>query len=524
MSEPGRRQTGGWAWNVAALAVMAAAWAARLIYARQISLHVDEFTTILAAQMIGRHSLPIMPSGIFYDNGLLFSYAVAGWIGPLGFHEWVARFPALMLSMLSTAMIFRLGRRFLGSPTALLAAALLALAPEVVMWGVRARGYALLQFGVVAGVWACVEGLNGTWRGRWRAVFWLGMWTASLAHLVGVLDAWCALGAAACAWLIYRRAEKRTCHWMDVLHSLWIDGVLAAGLVAVMIGLTWLGQPVWVNTTPGSAGRSLFLRLLNVDWVGLIKMVGPFLFQPAYLLWSGALCLNLYMLARRLFTRQPQPADMTLLYLQLMWIGAVLTMTILSPWHMTRYALPLAPILFLVGSHEITDLAGRLMAALPARYRTVPGWASAMIIMALVGGLVLPHLQWALGFQEPGYDLAFHYVREQWHPGDTVMTFNTSAGQVYLNQCDYYPIQIGAWVVQTPAGMVDRFGGARWIEMVEQLQAAMAESERIWFVMDRGRFDVRVLPEVQNEIQAHFEMIFEQRDVMVMLYERAIEE
>lgn len=52
----------------------------------------------------------------------------------------------------------------------------------------------------------------------------------------------------------------------------------------------------------------------------------------------------------------------------------------------------------------------------------------------------------------------------------------------------------------------------------------MAESERIWFVMDRGRFDVRVLPEVQNEIQAHFEMIFEQRDVMVMLYERAIEE
>ncbi len=39
-----------------------------------VNLYPDEFVTLLAVKMINQSGWPVMPSGLFYEHGLLFSY------------------------------------------------------------------------------------------------------------------------------------------------------------------------------------------------------------------------------------------------------------------------------------------------------------------------------------------------------------------------------------------------------------------------------------------------------------------
>jgi hypothetical protein len=61
--------------------IVAAGLAMRLAYMLHGHPFVDEFTSILAAQAILQHGLPILPSGLFYEHGLLFSYLITPWVG-----------------------------------------------------------------------------------------------------------------------------------------------------------------------------------------------------------------------------------------------------------------------------------------------------------------------------------------------------------------------------------------------------------------------------------------------------------
>jgi hypothetical protein len=126
--------------------------------------------------------------------------------------------------------------------------------------------------------------------------------------------------------------------------------------------------------------------------------------------------------------------------------------------------------------------------------------------------------------QEYGYDLAFPYIQAHWREEDAIMTFNASGSYVYLGRCDYYPTQIGAWLLDTPAGPVERFSGAQWIESVAQLDAALARAPRTWYVIDDRRFIERVAPEFQEAILARFQPVFRKRGIQVFLYERELHE
>ena len=57
--------------------------ALRWRYATEISLYVDEFTTLWGAQRILELGAPILPSGVLYTRGLLNTYVTALFIGQL---------------------------------------------------------------------------------------------------------------------------------------------------------------------------------------------------------------------------------------------------------------------------------------------------------------------------------------------------------------------------------------------------------------------------------------------------------
>ena len=72
-----------------------AAWL-RWQYILHVQPYPDEFVTLLAVKMILQKGLPLLPSGLFYDHGLLFSYAGGLASALFGFSREVVRATSLV--------------------------------------------------------------------------------------------------------------------------------------------------------------------------------------------------------------------------------------------------------------------------------------------------------------------------------------------------------------------------------------------------------------------------------------------
>ncbi|HEX9921607.1 MAG TPA: glycosyltransferase family 39 protein, partial [Anaerolineae bacterium] len=131
----------------------------RLRFIQTVQLFPDEFVTLLAIRMIGQKGLPLMPSGLFYDHGLLYSYlgSLAAFFGPA---RWTARYASLVCGLLTMGLTFFVGRRWSSSPAVgLIAVAGLAVAPAAIEWSGRVRMYALLQLLILLTLWLAYEGI-----------------------------------------------------------------------------------------------------------------------------------------------------------------------------------------------------------------------------------------------------------------------------------------------------------------------------------------------------------------------------
>ena len=175
----------------------------RLRFIHTVRLYPDEFVTLLAIQMIGQKGLPIMPSGLFYDHGLLFSYL--GWLASLlGPAHLAARYASLACGMLTLVLTFFIGRRWFSPAVGLIAVAGLAVAPTAIQWSGRARMYALLQLLVLLALWLVYEGIvyHNASR-RWAGLLaYLG---ACLTQFVGVALAPALVVAGGISWFLTQR-------------------------------------------------------------------------------------------------------------------------------------------------------------------------------------------------------------------------------------------------------------------------------------------------------------------------------
>ncbi|MGD8821309.1 MAG: glycosyltransferase family 39 protein, partial [Anaerolineae bacterium] len=118
----------------------------RLAYLVRVPPFLDEYSSMLAGLSILRTGgIPELPSRVLYPSGSLFSYLEALFFQLFGFSDTVARLPSLLLAALTLPLLYLLARKLLNRRVALWSVALLALLPEAVVWGARARMYALLQ-------------------------------------------------------------------------------------------------------------------------------------------------------------------------------------------------------------------------------------------------------------------------------------------------------------------------------------------------------------------------------------------
>jgi 4-amino-4-deoxy-L-arabinose transferase-like glycosyltransferase len=93
----------------------------------------DEARLALAAQGILQHGLPILPDGFLYTRGLLPAYLNAASITVFGATDQAARLSDLLFSTLLVAAVYRLGRLAGGHRPAVIAAAIVAFSPPLVL-------------------------------------------------------------------------------------------------------------------------------------------------------------------------------------------------------------------------------------------------------------------------------------------------------------------------------------------------------------------------------------------------------
>lgn len=532
--------------SVIALLVLlgVAAWL-RWQYIVRVQPYPDEFVTLLAVKMILERGLPVLPSGLFYDHGLLFSYAGAAASALAGLSREAVRAVSLLCGLLVVWLTWRAGRRWFAPAAGLVAAAVVAVVPSAVLWGGRARMYTLLQVWVLLAVTLALAGaLDGRRRWRWLAL--LCLLAAGLTHFVSLaLVPPLISGMLAVGWLAARRGsrpwwQRKAPAQAGFDRRVWLEVTGLTAVVLITMVVKRLGQPKSIAPLEGSGAGLLagigqvvdIYSALPTDLAAGWQAVARFFTAPEAI-WLSALALvavgwALLSLLRRSPSAPGAPArrDAATFCMAVVIAGTTLEMLLLvAPERRDdKYLFMLLPLLALLaadglarcaaaflqvrlitaktpplhrverglggevehtrlgGEVECTGLGGEVSRQSPA-VEALSVLACATVLLAM-----WPTSAALLERSGPDYDTAFGYVRDQWREGDAVLTGTPAAAAIYLGRNDFYAMQDPGYsyrLLQDGDRLVDRWLGSPWLATDEDLQAVLSAPRRVWLVFER---------------------------------------
>ncbi len=471
----------------------------------------DEFISMLAAQRVAESGLSLMPSGLFYGQGLLLSYLTGPLIALVGFKEEVARWPVLLLSVLTIAAYYAAARRLFNSPLAgLLAASLVTLDELSILWGTRARMYSQTHLFVLLTLTWLLWGTLQNPRPRFRYLTLTFLAAILFSHAVSFLILPPLLLLILIFSLLYRR------DWLDQ-PRLWLEA-----LVAMAVGGAALVVMIWGTFKPESAqsGGSVlgdFLEL-GLAWGRFDNLVG-FFDESAYAWLLPFIGLALILTAYHLLRRQVEFAQVVLLFLALFIALLLFEMggLVSDTWSKSRYVFIVAlPAFLLLGAGSLALLLTTLLqlVARLSRNRLLlrgVGLAGGVVALALIAFQWGPAAWNMAGAKATGdYHTAFAYVRQHWQPGDRVMTTHPAAAYLYLRRNDYYANQVTAIVFESESeenALLDRYTGSPLVASVEALNAILNSGQRLWFVVDAQRLYERFEPFFTQQILAQMDLV-----------------
>ena len=496
-----------WRWNLVLLgAVLLLGLCLRLYYAINVSLYIDEFTTIWAAQRALSHGLPRLPLGAIYTQGLLYTYLEAGalFLGG-GYHPLVARIPSLVLSVATLALTVFAARRLFHLLPVGLAALWLAVDGEAIAWGARARTYALLQVVLLGAFLAWYEGAVADDRPgpRWLAIGLLLVALVDQQVTLLVLPPLAILALVARGWSWLRKPVV----WIQV-------GVMVVGIAA-----RWLLYQFMV--LPGTAATTaprVFVDLTQplAGWRTLASfLTGPNRLLPVLLLVGGVL----WLLVRRQsgLTSWGRPVLSITFVLGVVILEMVLFVG--TTWRRPRYLYPLLPLLFLgaegVAVPALRGLARRL-SFLPLQKALV---GLTVVFALLLLGMAYPSTRAAATHVEWGYDRAFAAVGRAWAEGDALATISPAAAFVVLDRADYLAVEEGAQVlvVERDGRRLDSWTGLPLLDSPAKLLEALEAHDRLWFVVDEMRLDRHFSPDYLRLLWERFDLAAVEGGALVFL-------
>jgi hypothetical protein len=490
---------------------------------------VDEWATMLVAQGIWERGLPILPSGSFYGHGMLFSYLDALFLGLLGWTPLVAQLPSLIAGLLTIPLAYWVGRGLFASPqeatpdngrqpakawrgeaVGLLAAALLALDPVSVLWAGRARAYTLQQALVLLAVLLLFR--------RRYLLFALAFVGAVFAHAeASLLLPGFALGLLLIeGWPVLRQPR------------VW----LAFGLSGVAVALRFQIHRMMIGGggDPFQTIDSRPALELAPDILAGVRSLSPFFAEPYRLFITLLFAVGLAF-AVGSWRHRDRSSGYLLLYPLCLVTLAVMLTVIGQSWRDPRYLFMLLPVLFILAAAAAVDLWLAM-----TRKPGVPAWLKTSAAVVLVAMMLVPAIPEALDTAEKleeGYGPTLAYVRDHWQPGDQVAGWAVPAIAVELGQVDHFALQIRfeEFVMEKDGVWVDRWVGAPLMDSTEQLEAALDQPGRLWFLTDEFRYRVRYTPEFAQMIwdrmepvyRYHYALAFLERPVLEPAYHRDLQ-
>jgi 4-amino-4-deoxy-L-arabinose transferase-like glycosyltransferase len=515
------------AYQATALLLAAAAFALRLNFLCRINPYPDELVSLLAVRAILASGLPVLPSGLFYEHGLLFSYLGALFGALLSFGQMQVRLPSLLLSTLSVPLLYAVGRRLFSAPTGLLAAAFLAMSPAAVEWGGRARMYALLQFLILVVVFTLSQGTLIKDRPAWRYLALAAFLGAVLTHfvavtlvpplIIGLLVAGAIVSLPDCGpW--FRRQR--------VLPEIGALGIIL--LIAFLVKR--MGQPKGIEPYhPLQEGPVQFLGSvlaiythLTLDWLPGMRSLAPFFIAPQALL-PGLLALaGLVMLIYRL--RRPlERRDAILFFLYLvLGITTLEMIAVVAPERRDdKYLFMLAPVLYLLAGEGLLRLLEAVLGRNTFSRRKRVSILAVFGVAIAASFLSLPALERAFAQRGGDYEAAFACVQKNWQEGDQVMAGTPAAAGLYLGWCDFYLMQDPGYayrLLKKDERVVDRWMGAPWVGTVAEFNSLIDRPERLWLVVERwGLLREYYEPFLRAQIMARMDLVCQDQDLLVFV-------
>jgi hypothetical protein len=505
----------------------------RLRFIHTVQLYPDEFVMLLAVQMIGQKGVPVMPSGLFYDHGLLYSYAgsLAAWFGPA---RLAVRYASLVFGMLTLGLTFWLGRRWFSTAVGLIAVTGLAVAPAAIEWSSRARMYALLQLLVLMTLWLAYEGVVQD-KAKWRWAALLTYLGASLTHFVAVaLAPPLVLGALGLWWCKRAGAQppgeashgsggageiSPLRHW-----KLWLEIAALILILAIAFLVKRAGQPKGIEALdtagvlPGLGQVFTIYSDFSFNFVEGWQAISPFyltlpalIFAPFALIAVVVSLINFFAMSVH-HRRNALPQ----LFLSIILLTTTLEMMLfVSPDRRdNKYLFMLLPVLLLLGAQGMVLVGETILNTLSGTGNQRPAitadghrrptdnnqltsppsiyYQLSTILPLLVSGFILVATQSPvralLANTGDDYDSAFAYVQTHWREGDTILTGTPAAAAFYLGHNDFYGVQRrGGYdyrLLNVLGRAVDRWLGSPAIRTPAELHDTLAR-QRVWLVLER---------------------------------------
>ncbi len=491
-------------------------------YLVHVQPYPDEFVTLLAVRAILERGLPILPSGLFYEHGLLFSYIGAATSTLAGFSREAVRAASVLASLASILLTWHWGWRRLGAATGLLAAAALALAPDAILWGGRARMYSLLLVWVLLASDAALSGALQNSR-QWRLLAAAALLAAALTHFVAlalIVPLVSGMGV-----LLWRQSHQKGLRALLAELPVWVSVVLVALLVKR------LGQPNSIAPLEGTASGILngFIQVLTIyaAWPEGMAAGWPaaaaFFGDPENIGLSVLAVVSVVMALRNQLRSRAGERDIAILFLAWLVGLSVLGMGLLvTPQRRDdRYYFMFLPLLALVAADGLARLAGALTRILKrgASLRYV-GTPATLAACAVIAGGYWPADAALVARRGNDYDAAFAHVRAKWQADDTILTGTPAAAAFYLGRNDYYAMQGAgyAYRLMDRAGeIVDRWVGSLWLGTDEQLHAVLSGPRRVWLVLERWGLTVEYFtPLTMQRLLAMTDFIREENGMIIL--------
>lgn len=501
-------------------ALLAIAFWLRWQYIQTISLYVDEFTTLWAAQRTLEVGAPVMPSGVLYTRGLLATYVTAA-VGALaGLDYTTGRLPSVFFGLATIVAIFAIGRREWNARVGWLAALGLAILPEAIVWSGRARFYAQLQFLVLLAIWAAFWAIQEApqQRNRNRVSH---RNSVSGRHLIFAAFFILALFSQEQAVLLYPPLVLGMALWRGgrylLRREVWPPQALILASIGVRYAVEILGQPGFFETI--QAERPYVAPLFDV--AAAWPAYAPLLVAPDRLPWTlaGALaiCIAFVVLAQQGWrpARIERFHQATLFFaLQFGFMLAFILTLVGGQWREARYLFLMQPAWLLIGAAGAVWLVDQLFARKSWRWIAVAGLSALMLWAGWQPATAV------LSRQVEGYDLIFEYVAMQRQPGDVVMSPQPPACAFVLGEpCDYYAVQrvYEEFVIMKDGALVDRWSGAVLLNDAAQLEQVLRTAPRVWLVTDAFRLATRYDGDFQRTVVGQFDAALQERGVAALL-------